>query len=70
MIHASPFTRTVETARVAAEAMGLPPSVVQVADELRERFFGEYDLTSDTAYPTVWEKDTHDAAAPVPGVAA
>ena len=70
MIHTSPFTRTMQTAHHAAEAMGLPPNSIRVADELRERFFGEYDLTADTAYPIVWEKDTHDAAAPVPGAAA
>ena len=67
VIYASPFTRTVETARFAAEAMGLPAERVQIADALRERFFGNYDLTPDTNYPIVWERDTHDAAAPVPG---
>ena len=67
VIYASPFTRTVETARYAAEAMELPPDSVQEVTELRERFFGQHDLTSDAAYQTVWAKDTQDAAAHVPG---
>jgi len=62
-IFASPFTRTVETAQYAAEAMDLPPDSVQVATELCERFFGQHDLTSDAAYQTVWAKDTEDATA-------
>ena len=56
-----------ETAHVAAEAMGLSQSTIQVAAELRERYFGQYDLTADTHYPIVWGKDARDAAAPVPG---
>ena len=52
VIYASPFTRTVETARYAAESMGIPAERVQEADELRERFFGDYDLKPDTSYPT------------------
>ena len=67
VIYASPFTRTMETAQYAAEAMDLPPNTVQVATELRERYFGQYDLTPDTAYLTVWARDTQDAAAHVPG---
>ena len=67
VIYASPFTRTVETAQYAAEAMDMPSNSVQVATELRERYFGQYDLTSDAAYLTVWDRDTQDAAAHVPG---
>lgn len=67
VIHASPFTRTVQTAHVAAKAMGLAQSSVYIAEELRERYFGKYDLTADNAYPIVWGEDLLDAAAPVPG---
>jgi broad specificity phosphatase PhoE len=37
---ASPFSRTLQTARAVATQLGLPESAVEAEDALRERFFG------------------------------
>lgn len=43
MIFASPFARTRETAKIAAEALGIPESAIQYDDRLRELDAGIYD---------------------------
>ncbi|KAG2423994.1 hypothetical protein HXX76_014820 [Chlamydomonas incerta] len=61
VVYASPFSRTQRTAELASQAAGLQPELVpvQVAEELRERFFGdELELQSyGKAYGTIWERD-------------
>ncbi|GLC37150.1 hypothetical protein PLESTM_000548100 [Pleodorina starrii] len=66
----SPFSRTRRTAALAVEAAGLQPDTcpLQVAPELRERFFGD-DLEMQpysAAYGKVWERDAESTAS-VPG---
>ncbi|MBI2336251.1 MAG: HutD family protein [Deltaproteobacteria bacterium] len=61
-IYASPFTRTTETAQLAADVLyektGKRVHVVR-ADELRERYFGERDGSNDpwSVYRAVWAED-------------
>ncbi|EFJ51472.1 phosphoglycerate mutase [Volvox carteri f. nagariensis] len=61
LVYASPFSRTQRTAFLAAEAAGLQSEIcpVQVAPELRERFFGDkLELQPyNTAYGKIWERD-------------
>ena len=57
----SPFTRALETARLASAALararpGLSVRVVVEAD-LRERHFGQLELQPDTRYPEAWAED-------------
>ena len=57
VIYSSPFLRAVETAEIAAIKLGWP---VRVTDNLRERGFGEFELTGDTHYQQVWDQDEID----------
>ncbi|GLI66199.1 hypothetical protein VaNZ11_009898 [Volvox africanus] len=69
-VYSSPFSRTRRTASLAAEAAGLQADMcpIQVAPELRERFFGD-ELEMQpyrTAYGKIWERDEVSTAS-VPG---
>jgi probable phosphoglycerate mutase len=58
-IYASDFLRTRQTAEVVAEALGLEVAVVP---ELRERWFGDWEGTTNRNYETVWQADADDPA--------
>jgi len=51
----SPFKRAIETAQCACESF--PRGRMEIASELRERFFGSYDRTADKNYHVVWQMD-------------
>jgi len=54
----SDFTRTRETAELAAEVLGVEEVELEVA--LRERFFGAWEGTSNENYQRVWAHDAED----------
>lgn len=56
-IVSSPLLRARESAAIAAEVLGVG---VRVDDRLRERGFGELELTSDANYEQVWSADRLD----------
>lgn len=55
-IISSPFSRTMRTAEIAREALGVT-SEVEVDDRLRERWFGDWEKTDNSAYEKVWVED-------------
>ena len=57
IIH-SPFSRAKETAEILAQAIS--GKIFAQNENLRERFFGDYELTSDKNYQLIWEKDKLD----------
>ncbi|KAG2498418.1 hypothetical protein HYH03_003676 [Edaphochlamys debaryana] len=60
----SPFSRTLRTAELALEAAGLQGVRLEVAPELRERWFGD-DLELQSyhrAYGTIWERDAESTS--------
>jgi broad specificity phosphatase PhoE len=59
-IISSDFRRAIESAQMAAEALGLAPSIETDA-RLRERYFGKLELGSDNAYAEIWRRDAEDA---------
>lgn len=60
-IYCSPFSRTVDTAKVVAEVIELDTSKLQYSEELRERYFGPaLELESHEHYPKIWALDEHD----------
>ncbi len=54
IIH-SPFSRAKQTAEILATEIG--GKIFAKDDNLRERFFGDYELTSDKNYQLIWEQD-------------
>lgn len=60
-VYTSPFSRTVETASIAAAAAGLDPAAIQVTPLLRERCFGsKLELTCHDNYCPAWDGDAAD----------
>ena len=57
-ILASDFSRTFETAKYVAAAVGAD---VEAEPALRERDFGDFELGPNTAYDKVWARDAVDA---------
>jgi len=57
-ILASDFSRTYETAKAVAAAVGAD---VEAEPALRERDFGDFELGPNTAYDQVWARDAVDA---------
>ena len=57
IIH-SPFSRAKETAKIIVDQIG--GKIYSENENLRERFFGNLELTSDKNYQLVWEKDKLD----------
>ncbi len=56
LIVSSDFRRARESAEIAHEILGcIQP--VRFDERLRERNFGEWELTPDSAYPLLWAKD-------------
>ncbi|CAI5946363.1 unnamed protein product [Closterium sp. NIES-64] len=65
VVLASPFSRTQQTAALAAKELGIHVlgTRFQTAEELRERYFGRHlELNSHDLYPAVWVDDRKDAA--------
>jgi probable phosphoglycerate mutase len=56
IIISSPFSRTMRTAEIAKEVLGVTSDIV-VDDRLRERWFGDWEKTSNAAYEKVWTED-------------
>jgi len=56
LIVSSDFKRTRESAEIARELLGCTNSLL-FDQRLRERNFGEWELTPDSAYPLVWAGD-------------
>ena len=60
-VFASPFSRTIETAEAAAQGLGVGKADINIAGELRERFFGPArELGSNDRYHEVWRTDEED----------
>eukprot|EP00878_Enallax_costatus_P027278 GHUV01029346.1.p1 GENE.GHUV01029346.1~~GHUV01029346.1.p1 ORF type:complete len:201 (+),score=46.90 GHUV01029346.1:325-927(+) len=60
-IYTSPFSRTVQTAQIAAEAADLGQECIKVTPLLRERFFGTHlELQCHDNYCPAWEGDARD----------
>ena len=66
-ILSSDFSRTFETAKIVANAVGAD---VEAEPALRERDFGDFELGPNTAYEAVWEQDAIDATHTAWGVEA
>lgn len=58
LIFSSPFRRAGESAELVAQILGSGEVVYD--DRLRERYFGDYELTSSGNYAIVWEDDAQD----------
>jgi probable phosphoglycerate mutase len=58
VIWSSDFSRAVQTARLVAERLGTADA--QVAEALRERWFGDFDGTAVASYQAVWAADAED----------
>jgi len=56
LIVSSDFKRARETADIAHELLG-SSKPLQFDERLRERNFGEWELTPDSAYPLIWAGD-------------
>ena len=54
VVLASDFSRTLETAEIAAGPLGCD---IVATPALRERDFGDYEAGPNTAYDAVWEED-------------
>ena len=57
-IFSSDFLRARETAEILGDAL---PCEVEYSELLRERFFGDWEATSNHNYARVWEEDRQDA---------
>ena len=58
-ILSSDFSRTFDTAKIVANAVGAD---VEAEPALRERDFGDFELGPNTAYDQVWARDAVDAS--------
>jgi len=59
LIVSSDFERALETARIAHRTLACETPIV-IDERLRERNFGELELTSDDGYAAVWTQDSVD----------
>lgn len=57
VIISSPFSRALETANAIATSFDVP---VKLDENLRERSFGDFELTSGSNYQQFWDKDILD----------
>lgn len=55
----SPFSRTLETAVIAKNILGVSDELIETGD-LRERHFGQFEGKSNVHYQTVWDLDAND----------
>ena len=60
LIISSDFLRAKETAELAHEILQCKASL-EFDTQLRERFFGDWNLDCDDKYPLVWAEDSKDA---------
>jgi len=58
IIYSSDFRRARETAEIAGQELGVG---VALTAEIRERWFGEWDGTTDANYQRVWNTDETNA---------
>lgn len=63
LIYASDFLRTKETAGIVDRYLGTPKGVI-LSPLLRERLFGDLELTSDKNYTRVWAADARKLLLP------
>jgi len=56
VIYSSPFSRAKKTAEIAREILGVQEDII-FDDRLRERWFGDWEKTDNTAYEKVWKDD-------------
>jgi glucosyl-3-phosphoglycerate phosphatase len=58
IIFSSDFLRTLETAKIAGSVL----NAIQIipTDKLRERFFGNFDMSDNSNYQRVWSEDRKD----------
>jgi broad specificity phosphatase PhoE len=59
IIYSSPFSRCARTAEIAKEVLGIKEDIV-FDDRLRERWFGDWEGTSNQNYQRVWDRDIAD----------
>jgi glucosyl-3-phosphoglycerate phosphatase len=57
IIH-SPFSRAKQTAEAISQVFGC--RLFEENDDLRERYFGDFELTTDKNYQQIWEHDKLD----------
>jgi broad specificity phosphatase PhoE len=57
-LYTSPFLRATQTSAIAVEVLGL--AGFSVEDRLRERWFGQMEMTADANYDRVWAEDAKD----------
>lgn len=55
IIYTSPFLRAKETARLVKKILN--SKKIFTSDKLSERYFGDYEKSSNTNYQKVWDKD-------------
>jgi len=67
VIYASDFLRAKETAGIVDQHLNTPDGVI-LSPLLRERFFGDWELTPDKNYSNVWEEDAQNLSSPANGV--
>ncbi len=61
IIYASPLSRCRRSAEIAKEELGVRNDIV-FDDRLRERWFGEWEKTDNSAYQKVWDVDKENPA--------
>jgi broad specificity phosphatase PhoE len=59
LIYSSDFARTRETAEITKDILEIKEKIV-FTKLLRERFFGDFEKTSNENYEVVWENDQND----------
>ncbi len=59
MIISSPFSRCKRTAEIAKEILEADKDII-FDDRLRERWFGDFEKTSNANYQKVWDDDRND----------
>ncbi len=60
-IISSDFLRAFESAQIAHQLLH-SESDIQSSKQLRERFFGDYELKDNTFYQSVWDDDQQDSS--------
>jgi probable phosphoglycerate mutase len=59
VIISSPFSRCMRTAEIAMEVLEVDQEII-FDDRLRERWFGDWEKTSNANYQKVWDDDRSD----------
>lgn len=59
-IISSPFKRAVETTSIISSVMRIPRDHQRISTLCRERFFGHFELASNTHYQDVWGHDENN----------